>query len=70
MKRGTKTKKETNIQNFEQGYNLLIHSKSRTRPDQTKPKLKCHQNLNVTKTEMSPKLKCHKTEILLKLICH
>ena len=22
-------------------------------------KLKCHQNLNVTKTEMSPKLKCY-----------
>ena len=23
------------------------------------PKLKCHQNSNVTKTEMTPKLKCH-----------
>ena len=28
-----------------------------TRLDQTK--LKCHQNWNVTKTEMFPKLKCH-----------
>ena len=23
------------------------------------PKPKCHQNINVTKTDMSPKLKCH-----------
>ena len=36
-------------------------------------KLKCHQNLNVSRTEMSPKLKCHqkwivpKTELLPKL---
>ena len=38
-----------------------------------KPKLKWHQNSNVTKTEMSPKLKClkklnvTKTEMLPKL---
>ena len=44
-------------------------------------KQKCHQNLNVTKTEMSLKLKCQKlsqhqnlnvtiTEVLPKLRCH
>ena len=40
------------------------------------PKLKCHQNLNITKTEMSPKLKYHlewnvtETKMSQKLKCH
>ena len=40
------------------------------------PELKCHQNLNITKTHMSPKLKYHlkwnvtKTKISLKLKYH
>ena len=45
------------------------------------PKLKCHQNGNVTETEISPKLKCQQTfkkitktemsqEPSLKLKCH
>ena len=38
--------------------------------------MKCHQNWNVTKTEMSPKLKCHqkwnvtKSEMSPKIKCH
>ena len=53
----------------------ILKSPDQTSPGQTRPKLKCHQNWNVIKTEMSPKLKCHqnwnvtKTEISPKLKC-
>ena len=39
------------------------------------PNLKCHQNQNVTKTQLSPKRKCHQKKNFIKLVyqklkCH